>query len=483
LAHITDCVAKNTYPVKVLQFGEGNFLRAFADELIDRANEEGKFNGSVVIAKPRAGAVSMAFSAQNCLYTVALRGMVDGKAMESHRSVTCVTDIVSPYEQYDLYMSYACLESLQFVISNTTEAGIVYDDTDSFDMCPPTSFPAKLAKLLYLRCLHFDYASDKGLVILPAELIDDNGTVLKSYVCRHAQRWNLDTRFLTWLDEACVFANTLVDRIVTGYPADEAESLWEKFGYEDRLLVCGEPFALWVIESQKDISKLFPLSEQYVRFTDDIVPFKKRKVRILNGAHTSFSLASYLCGNDTVIETMRDPMMRTYIESTIFEEIMPTLSMSQAELESFASAVLDRFANPYIKHSLLAISLNSVSKWKARCLPTLKDFLALTGKLAPHLTFSLAALIQFYSGTEAADGRFTAKRGEDSYEIKDDPAVLAFFAENAAADPMVLTQKFLSNDAFWGEDLTAVPGLIKAVSDYLTCIRTHGMKNAVFSSF
>ena len=308
-------------PVKVLQFGEGNFLRAFVDYMIDIANEQGKFNGDIVLVKPIEFGSLDRFHDQECQYTVQLRGIVDGEPKRINRIVTSVADAVDAYGEYQKYADYAKLDSLRYIVSNTTEAGIVYDDTDRLEMEPPKSYPGKLTKFLYERYKHFNGAMDKGLVMLPVELIDDNGIHLKECVEKLAVLWNLEEGFKKWLDEACVFTSTLVDRIVTGYPRDEAEELCKEFGYQDNLIVTGEPFALWVIESAKDISKEFPLPDAGlpVIFTDNQKPYKQRKVRILNGAHTSFVLASYLCGNDIALESMQDELIFNFMKATIFD--------------------------------------------------------------------------------------------------------------------------------------------------------------------
>ena len=305
-------------PVRVLQFGEGNFLRAFVDYMIDIANEKVDFNGNVVLVKPISFGNLDAFHQQDCRYTVLLRGLVDGKPVEMSRAITSVSDAVDAYGEYEKYAAYARLDTLRFIVSNTTEAGIVLDESDRFDLCPPNSYPGKLCKFLYERAEAFGYAADKGLIILPVELIDDNGIALKRCVKTLARLWKLGERFETWLDEACVFTSTLVDRIVTGYPRDEAEAIWQKLGYEDRLLVTGEPFALWVIESEKDISGELPLPDcgLPVIFTDNQKPYKQRKVRILNGAHTSFVPAAFLCGYDYVLDAMNDPMILTFMQKT-----------------------------------------------------------------------------------------------------------------------------------------------------------------------
>ncbi len=472
-------------PIKVLQFGEGNFLRAFVDYMIDIANEQGGFNGDVVLVKPIEFGSLDRFHEQECQYTVQLRGIVDGEPKRINRIVTSVADAVDAYGEYEKYAAYAKLDTLRFIVSNTTEAGIVYDDTDRLEMNPPKSYPGKLTKFLYERFKHFNGAMDKGLVMLPVELIDDNGIHLKECVLKLAELWKLEDEFKVWLNEACVFTSTLVDRIVTGYPRDEAEELCKEFGYQDNLIVTGEPFALWVIESDKDISKEFPLPAAGlpVIFTDNQKPYKQRKVRILNGAHTSFVLASYLCGNDIVLESMQDELVLDFMKKTIFDEVIPTLTLPKQDLLDFAEAVITRFNNPYVKHALLSISLNSVSKWRARCMPSFLGYIEKEGKLPTHLTFSLAALMAFYTGSEIRDKALIGHRDGAEYNILDDAPVLEFFAENSSKDTEEYVHAVLSNTSFWGEDLSVISGVEEAVTSYMTDIRTLGMRKAMEKNF
>ena len=472
---------KKERPIKVVQFGEGNFLRGFVDYMIDIANESGKFNGDIVLIKPiEFGSLDM-FHEQDCQYTVSLRGIVDGEPKVLNRVVTSVTDVVDTYREYEKYNDLTKLDTLRFVVSNTTEAGIVFNPEDKFELNPPMTFPGKLTKFLHTRYTHFNGAMDKGLVMLPVELIDDNGIMLKKCVMQLIELWGLEDGFKTWVDEACIFTSTLVDRIITGYPKDEIESIWESLGYEDRILVTGEPFALWVIESSKDISKEFPLPDAGlpVIFTDNQKPYKQRKVRILNGAHTSFVLASYLAGNDIVLESMQDDDVRTFMTKTIFDEVIPTLTLPEKELKDFAEAVITRFNNPYVKHALLSISLNSVSKWRARCLPSLLGYVEKYGKLPVHLTFSIAALMAFYTGSEIREKALIGHRNGEEYNILDDMAVLEFFRDYSGKDTKTFVESYLSNADFHGQDLTKVVGLTEAVCGYLDDIKANGMRAAL----
>lgn len=473
-------------PVRVLQFGEGNFLRAFVDYMIDIANEKTDFNGDIVLVKPiEMGTLFPAFKEQDYRYTVLLRGLVDGKPVELDRVVTSVADAVDAYADYEKYAAYAKLDTLRFIVSNTTEAGIVLDETDKFEYCPPHSYPGKLTKLLFERAEHFNYAEDKGLIILPVELIDDNGIMLKKCVMALAKLWNLGEKFEQWLENACVFTSTLVDRIVTGYPRGEDQAIWNKLGYEDRILVTAEPFGLWVIESAKDISKELPLPDcgMPVIYTDNQKPYKQRKVRILNGAHTSFVPAAYLCGYDYVLDAMNDPMIKTFMQKTLYDEVIPTLTLPKEDLLAFAEAVTGRFMNPYIKHALMSICLNSVSKWRARCMPSLLGYVDKFGKLPEHLTFSIATLMALYHGGKLVDGKLVCERNGQAYTLQDDAAVVEFFANNSDKPAKEMVQLFLSNETFFGQNLTKVPGLADSVSASLEDVLTRGARTVMTERF
>lgn len=472
---------KKERPIKVVQFGEGNFLRAFVDYFIDIANEQGKFDGDIVLIKPIEFGNLDNFHKQDCQYTVSLRGNVDGEGKIINRIVTSVADAVDAINEYENYMGLAEIPTLRFVVSNTTEAGIVYDENDKFELNPPKTFPGKLTKFLHHRFETFHGDKSKGLVMLPVELIDDNGLHLKECVEKQIANWGLSAEFKTWVEDACIFTQTLVDRIVTGYPRATESEEWEKLGYEDRIMVTAEPFGLWVIESDKDISKEFDLpgAGLPVVFTDDHHPYKQRKVRILNGAHTSFVLASWLCGNDIVRQSMEDADIRNFMNKTIYEEVIPTLTLPEDELKEFAAAVVNRFNNPYVDHALLAISLNSVSKWRARCMPSLLGYVDKFGKLPAHLTFSIAALMAFYCGDEIKDGVLQGNRNGETYPIKDDQAVLEFFRDNCRKDTATFVKNYLGNVDFHGQDLNQVPGLAEAVTNYLDDIKTNGMRAAL----
>ena len=473
-------------PIRVVQYGGGNFLRAFVDYFFDLANEKGLFNGSIAIVESLKNSNVDRFKSQDCQYTLQLRGNVNGKEYVETRLITSLDKAVTVYYDFEEYMDLAKEEELRFFVSNTTEAGIVFNENDKFDDKFEVTFPAKLTQFLYERYKHFNGDPAKGLIMLPVELIDDNGIVLKKYVNQYIELWGLEEGFKKWVNESCVFTSTLVDRIVPGFPRDEKDEICAKLGYNDDLLDTAEPFALWVIESPVDIRDELPLDKALegkvnmnIIFTDNQKPYKQRKVRILNGAHTSFVLASYLMGHDTVKESMDDELVRNFMNETIYDEIIPTLTLPENELKEFAAAVTDRFNNPFIKHALLSISLNSVSKWRARCLPSLSGYVERFHKLPENLTFSIAALLAFYKGSEIVNGALIGHRGDETYEIKDDEDVLNFFKENSALDAKTLTEKYLSNVGFNGQDLTKIEGLVDKVAQDLENIRTLGARKAM----
>ena len=480
---INEIYRRSPRPIKVVQFGEGNFLRCFVDYMIDISNEKNVFNGNVAIVKPIQYGDTRRFRNQDNIYTVLLRGRVKGKPYVEKRVITSIQQVLDAYGDYNAFMDLARLDTLQFVVSNTTEAGIVFDETDRFELTPPKTYPGKLTKFLYERFRAFRGEPDKGLILLPVELIEDNGKKLRECVLRFADLWKLGVEFRKWIEEDNIFCSTLVDRIVTGYPKAEAEKICGELGYEDALLDTGEPFSLWVIESEKDISAQFPLDKagMHVVFTKNLRPYRERKVRILNGAHTSTVLAGYLMGKNIVRDCMHDPLIRNLMETIVFTEIVPTVKLPHQEAVDFANAVFERFDNPFIDHELLSISLNSVSKWKARILPTFRDNYVKTGRPPKYLTFSLAALMAFYTSDKLEKGALIGNRSGQPYAIRDDRKVLEFFAANSKSKPAAeFVKAFLSRRDFWGEDLsTKFDGFAELATKDLETIRKVGMTKAV----
>lgn len=471
---------KANRPIKLVQFGEGNFLRAFVDYMIDIANEKGVFDGNIAILKPISFGSLERFKTQENLYTVILRGKENGKVLDESRIITSVEKAIDCETEYEEFMALAELPELRFVVSNTTEAGITLDKNDNFEGLPST-YPGKLTKFLFQRFKAFGGNKDKGLIMLPVELIEDNGKKLKECVLALAEVWNLGAEFTAWVNECNIFCSTLVDRIVTGYPRGEADAICEKLGYKDELLDVGEPFALWVIESDKDISEELPLDKigLPVVFTNNQRPYRERKVRVLNGAHTSSVLAGYLYGLDIVRDCMNDSVMGKFIRKVVMDEIVPQVNLPLDEVQAFADSVFERFENPFIDHALLSISLNSVSKWKARVLPSFKDYYKNNGELPKLITFSFAALLAFYSSNDLREDGLYAKRANgNEYIIHDDKAVLEFFAQNVNTPDFI--EKVCKNTAFWGEDLTTYNGFSEAVSYWYNEILTN-TKNAINS--
>ncbi|MFO7161220.1 MAG: tagaturonate reductase [[Clostridium] cellulosi] len=478
MKNIKETVTKKDLPEKVLQIGEGNFLRAFADWMINTMNNAGVFNGSVVISQPIARGMSEMLNAQDCVYTVLMRGIEDGKVVEKAEVITSVSRCINPYEDFNTLLDVARNPEIKVIISNTTEAGIAYHEGDKPTDMPPQSYPAKMTVMLHERYLALGAGSDSAILILPVELIERNGDNLKKIVLQYATEWGFEPEFIDWLKTEVCFANTLVDRIVSGFPRDEINEICEKLGYEDNMLVTCEPFHSWVIEAPKKWAEVIPFDKVglHVIWTDDMTPYRTRKVRILNGAHTVSVLAAYLSGYNIVREMLEDKTFNRYLKSVLNNEIIPNIKLPREELDSFAAAVLERFSNPFIKHKLLDISLNSVSKFKARCLDSLLEYTESRKELPDILCFGFAALMEFYKG-EMRDGRYYGKRNGEEYEIRDNADVLAFF--NDAWKQGGVVKKVLSNTAFWGRNLLEVPGLEEKIEGYLSKIEKNGMRNAV----
>jgi tagaturonate reductase len=444
-------------PVKILQFGNGNFLRGFTDFMIEVANDKGVFNGNIQVVQVHSKTTDPKMIQQDCLFHVLIRGLKDGKRLDEAKLITSISGISNPNEDYQSYLKLGENPDLRFIISNTTESGIQFDPTDIDPNKLPDSFPAKVAALLYQRFLHFEGDPSKGLIFIPCELIENNGETLKECIDRYATLWKLPIAFSDWLYSSCTFCNTLVDRIVPGFPKDSIDEIQEKIGFEDKLAVMAEPFHLWVIEGPDFVKEEFPLhlAGLDVKFVKDLTPFRTRKVRILNGGHTSMVPYGYLSGIRTVREAVEDEMVGKFMREVIFDEIIPTLDMPQDELKQFANDVLERFANPFIHHELISIALNSISKFKVRVLPSLLEYHEKNNTWPPLLVKSLAALLVFYRG------EFKGK----SIPLKDDPSILETFKnawELPSTGETVIT--LLSQSDYWGKDLNALEGLSEQVT-------------------
>ena len=468
-----------SYPVKVIQFGEGNFLRAFVDWQIDKMNKEADFNGSVAVVQPLEGGLIHMLNEQDCLYTLYLQGIQNGKATKTHTVIDCIDRAVDPYKDYNKYLELAEIPSVRFIISNTTEAGIVFENDDKLEGGCQNGYPSKLTALLYHRFKTFNGALDKGLNIIPCELIDRNGEKLKEIVLKYAEIWNLGDEFITWINTANTFFCSLVDRIVPGYPRDTIEEVRAELGYDDNLVDVGEVFHLWVIEGPQCLKEELPIEKAglNVKVVDDMTPYRTRKVRILNGPHTAMVPVAYLYGLDTVGETVDHEIMGQYVRELIFEEIVPTLDLPHDELVQFGNDIIERFQNPYVKHYLMSIALNSMSKYKTRDLPSLTEYLKRKGELPRKLVFSLAALIEFYKG----------KRGNEDIKLADDEHILELYknlwseCDGSESGLKTLVTKVLAYDRNWGMDLNEIEGLTQSVTDNLILIEKAGMKEAVKS--
>ena len=469
-------------PEKVMQFGEGNFLRAFVDYFFDVANEKAGFNGKVVLVQPIAAGLTKMINEQEGLYTLYLRGSENGEKVDLKRVISSCSRGLNPYDAggWDEVLKLARSKDLEFVVSNTTEAGIVYDEGSTFDQTPPNSFPAKLTRVLYER---FKAGLD-GLVILSCELIDNNGKELLACVNKHIDAWKLEPAFKEWVNSKNIFCSTLVDRIVPGRIRDpkELEALNKANGYEDNLLDVGEVFGVWIIEGPAGLEDKLPFKKAGVpvHVVPDVTPYKKRKVRILNGAHTGFVPGAYLAGFDIVRDCMHDEVIKGFMNKMLYDEIIPTLPLDKKDLNDFAAAVSDRFNNPFVNHELMSISLNSTSKWRARNMPSFLEYVEEKKALPPCLTMSLAAYIAFYSSNvkELNDKGLVCSRGTNDYTISDDRWALEFYFAHKDDTPEALVHAVLTNQEMWGQDLTKIAGLEAQVVADLKKIRADGAKAA-----
>ncbi|MFC0140729.1 tagaturonate reductase [Erwinia mallotivora] len=465
------------HPDRIIQFGEGNFLRAFIDWQIDLLNEHTHLDAGVVVVRPRNGEVSRTLNSQQGLYTTLIRGIDSaGDVVSESRLIRSVNREIHPYQQFDAFLALARDEAIRFVFSNTTEAGIQYAAGEKVTDTPPASFPAKLTRLLLERWQHFAGASDKGWVIMPCELIDDNGAALKALVLQYAAEWQLPAAFSQWVAQDNLFCSTLVDRIVTGYPQDAAE-IEQQLGYRDEYLVAGEVYYLLVIQGPDWLAEALRLNDYplNVRLVDDIRPFKQQKVAILNGAHTALVPVAFLAGLDTVGEAMADVQIADFVEDLLCQEIIPTLSLPAPELNLFADAVLNRFRNPFIHHQLQAIALNGMTKFRTRLLPQLLVSQQQQQKLPARLTFALASLLVFCRG----------QRDSGDYPLQDDPRWLQLFStlwqqyDQHRLTARQLVEQVLCDEAHWGVNLNDVPELAASVTANVQRIVDKGMREAL----
>ena len=475
-------------PVKVLQFGEGNFMRAFVDYFFDISNEKAGFNGKVALVQPISMGLTELVNKQEGLYTLYLRGSENGEKVDAKRVISACDCCLNPYEKadYDKIMEIAASDDLDIIASNTTEAGIAYDPSCNFEDVPANSFPGKLTQVLFARYK----AGKKGIVVLSCELIDNNGKELLKCVNQYIDQWKLEDGFKKWVNEENIFCSTLVDRIVPGRIRDpkEVEKLEEENGYHDELIDVGEIFGVWIIEGPEGLEDRLPFKKAgvNVHVVPDVMPYKHRKVRILNGAHTGFVLGAYLAGFDIVRDCMHNDNVAGFMNKMLNEEVIPTLvdHLDENDLNQFAAAVKDRFNNPFVNHELMSISLNSTSKWKARNMPSFLQYIEKNGKLPVCLTMSLAAYIAFYSNDiqELNDKGLVCKRpAGNTYTVSDDRWALEFFYEHKGQSEEELVKAVLGNEKMWDQDLNKIEGLTDAVVADLKKIHSEGAEAAYAS--
>ena len=461
------------YPTKVIQFGEGNFLRAFVDWIIWNTNKATDFNAGVVVVQPiDRGMVDM-LNSQDGLYHVNLQGIDKGQAVDSIEMIDVINGGLNPYTQNEEFMALAENPGIRFVISNTTEAGIAFDPSCKLDDKPASSYPGKLTQLLYHRYEHFNGDMTKGFIILPCELIFLNGKELKKCIYQYIDLWNLGEGFKAWFEQACGVYCTLVDRIVPGYPKDTIDQIHERIGFKDNLVVKGEIFHLWVIEAPESVAAEFPADKAglNVLFVPSEAPYHERKVTLLNGPHTVLSPVGYLSGLDTVKECVEDPQVGQFVRKVMYGELMETLNLPKEELQAFADSVVERFLNPYVKHFVTSIMLNSFPKYKTRDLPGLKTYLERKGELPKGLVLGLAAIITYYKG---------GNRGEVEIVPNDDAAIVALLKDLwATGDLRKVAEGVLAAEFIWGENLNEIPGLTDLVVADLEIIHNEGMRAAV----
>ncbi|PJN89745.1 tagaturonate reductase [Bacillus sp. mrc49] len=466
------------YPIKVLQIGEGNFLRGFFDWMIAESNKQGHFEGSIAVTQPRPSGKRKIeeLKQQDGLYTLMMRGFHQGEEVEHTEVISVFSKVINPYEEWREFLEMAEIPTLEFVVSNTTEAGLKYQPTPFVEGEPIEAFPGRLTAFLYRRYLHFQGDPEKGLIMLPCELLERNGDSLKQCVRKHCVEWELPKSFIEWVEQDNLFLNSLVDRIVTGFPVKESHELFSSLGYEDTLLTTAEAYHLWVIEGDPALDKRLPLQQSglNVRWVKDLAPYQLRKVRILNGLHTLMAPLGILFGLKEVKQAIEHPDFHQLLYQAIEKEIIPSLPYGHDELLEYGESVLERFANPFVQHFLSDISLNSISKFKVRLLPTLEDYHERNGKLPASIVRGFAGLLRFYKG-ETVNGKNIGKSfGGQEYIIQDDLQIIGFIQDQWRLHDKkeVTTRQFieaiLHNQQLWGKDLNTIHGLAEELTNHLT---------------
>ncbi|GAF03806.1 tagaturonate reductase [Saccharicrinis fermentans] len=473
LLNRTTYQSKTNYPFKVLQFGEGNFLRAFVDWMIYKMNKELGTPYGVVVVQPLDKGMVEYLQKQDNLYHVILQGVKDGTPIEEKELVDCIIDSVNPYTHYKRYQEYFLHPALELVVSNTTEAGISRIENEDIFATPPQSFPGKVCQLLYQRYLHFKGDKDKGLDFICCELIDKNATQLKEIVLELALSNHLEKGFMIWINDSCTFCSSLVDRIVPGFPKDNIEQIQKELGYKDNLVVMGEYFHLWAIEAPQQTREKYPFDKAglNVVWLEDMTQFRDKKVRILNGSHTALVPIGLLSGYETVKEAFEDSNISRFIHDMVASEVIPNIQGSPETLNKFAADILERFYNPYIRHFLKDISLNSLSKWMTRDYPSLIDGYQATGKIPQKITFSLAALLIQYKG----------EYNGIPFTINDNNAHITFIQDawKNMQSYTDLSKRILANKKIWNTDLTTINGLTEAIATNIEDIMTNGIQSAL----
>ncbi len=466
-------VPTQCYPERIIQFGEGNFLRAFVDWIVYNMNQKSNFNSSVVVVQPLENGMVDILNEQDGLYHVNLQGVEHGEVVDSIELIDVISRGLNPYNEFEEYMKLAENPNMRFVVSNTTEAGIAFDPSCALSDKPAKSYPGKLTQLLYHRFITFDGAADKGWIIMPCELIFHNGVELKKCIEQYIELWQLGDAFKIWFANSCGVYSTLVDRIVPGYPKDTIDEILNKIQIEDKLVVKGEIFHLWCIEAPKSIAAEFPADKAglNVLFVDSEKPYHERKVTLLNGPHMVLAPVGYLSGLDTVKECVEDDVIGSFVRQVMFDELMPTLDLPKDELENFAQAVLERFQNPFVKHFVTSIMLNAFPKFKTRDIPGLKIYFQQNGELPDGLVLGLAAICTYYKG---------GMRNQDLIELKDDDEIIALLQSLWATDStQKVAEGVLAAEFIWGEDLNLIPGLTAQLALFLSFIQAEGMLETV----
>ncbi|MCR2803852.1 tagaturonate reductase [Paenibacillus soyae] len=477
--HETESTGRKEAPVTILQIGEGNFLRGFADWMIHECRKKGLYEGGIAITQPRptGRAKIEKLASQNGLYTLVTQGIENGEPVMRREVIDVFSEVFDPYEDWQRFKRIAVSPDLQLVISNTTEAGLTYRPEELGEGAI-LSFPGKIAYLLHLRHEAFQGATDKGLVFLPCELLERNGDSLRDAVLRYADDWGYSDSFKHWVLENNRFLNSLVDRIVTGYPAEEqAESWFAEWGYRDSMLCTAEPYHLWAIEADEEMEKLLPLRKAglNVFWTNDLKPFQQRKVRILNGAHTWMATLGLVNGVLHVGDLLEHSKLGSSVRDAVSRHILPALPYPEEELRAYAGDVFERFANPHIRHRLADIAMNALSKFKVRLLPTIAYYAERGDDIPELLALGFAGLLRYYKVKREADGSYVGRTLDgEAYSVRDDETKLAFIARHweragaANAEPISVATSLLAERELWGEDLSTWSNLAEAVAKQLT---------------